>query len=84
MHRLVIMHIMVIFIKNGGYFPTNSNPYGLSITTIFSKGIIFLILVFPLEVITGVERRRWDSNPRVQGHQLARQLKFQDLEADPF
>ncbi len=33
---------------------------------------------------TEIERREWDSNPRVQGHQLARQFKFHDLEADPF
>ena len=37
-----------------------------------------------IDMTPRVERREWDSNPRVQGHQLARQFKFHDLEADPF
>jgi len=54
------MDILVIFIKNGGGFlclnvHTNNNHDSLSVTTIFfSKGIVFLILVFPLKLNNGL------------------------------
>ncbi len=54
------MDILVIFIKNGGgvlclNVHTNNNHDSLSVTTIFfSKGIVFLILVFPLKLKNGL------------------------------
>jgi hypothetical protein len=53
------MDILVILIKNGGVLclnvHTNNNHDSLSVTTIFfSKGIVFLILVFPLKLNNGL------------------------------
>jgi len=50
------MHVLVIFIKNGVYVRTNSNSDAYRLQQFF-KGIVFLILVFPLIVTTGVKRR---------------------------
>jgi hypothetical protein len=48
------MHILVIFIKNWGYVHTNNNHDGFIDYNNFSNGIVFLILVFPLKVTTGL------------------------------